>query len=188
MYVKMPLMCFFLPLLESPSAPYNHKASSYPRSLAANLLINNFMGKRRNTRSSWCLPDNQVKESIKLHWWPTASWSLCLSFLLCVWNVVVLTLSPQPGVPLAPSWALFAALKSRTCHLFIHFEPSQGFEPRKKNTGFCPMSDFVGWCFFYSISELSKQLRTQNLTQGLFLPQKMFTIDAEVFLYHITMW
>lgn len=121
MYVKMPLMCFFLPLLESPSAPYNHKASSYPRSLAADLLINNFMGKRRNTRSSWCLPENQGKESIKLYWWPTDFWSLCLSFLLCVWNVVVLTLSPQPGVPLAPSWALFAALKSRTYHFVYIF-------------------------------------------------------------------
>lgn len=87
--------------------------------------------------------------------------------------------------PTSVSSTLFAALKSRTHYYIIDFEPSQGFEPRKKKKWLLPHLR-LSVVFFYIISELSKQFRTQNLTRGLFLPQKMFIIDAEAFLYHIT--
>lgn len=206
LHVKMPLICFFLPLLESPPAPYNPNAS-YPRSSAADLLINNCMGKPRNIRIQFS-PYNLPWVCTKKPWqgrgtavagvcqrtrekrgsncpWLTPSRILCLSFLLCGWNVAVLSLSPQPGIPPAfhqpylQPWNPEHAIRSPTLNLL------RGFEPKKKKKWLLPHLRLIWVVFFYIISELSKQFRTQNLTWGLFLPHKIFTIDGEAFLYHI---
>lgn len=140
---------------------------------------------RKRRCCSWCWPEDQGKEyQIALM---TTLLLEPVSILSPVWlkcgcaNSVTTAWGPT-----SLSSTLFAALKSRTRHWIIHFEPFQGFEPRKKIKRLLPHLRLSRVVFFYIISELSKQFRTQNLTQGLFLPQKMFTIDAEAFLYHIT--
>lgn len=168
LHVKMPLICFFLPLLESPPAPYNPNAS-YPRSSAADLLINNCMGKPRNIRIQFS-PYNLPWVCTKKPWQGrgTAVAGVCQRTREkrgsnCPW-LTPLGSCVCPFSYVAEMWLCYLCHHSLGSHLhFINLicspeiqnmpldHPLWTFsgvlnQKRKKN-GFCPISGLFGWYF-----------------------------------------
>lgn len=200
-------MCFFLQLLESPTAPYNPNVVLPTQEAQLQTCWLAILWAKEETSGRSLLPvichesaprsPDKGKALLQLvfawepgkgehHTAPMTSWNLCPSFLLWDWNVAVLTLSPQPGVPLMFHQSSLQPWNPEYAIRLSSFNLLRGLNQETKKKWLLPYLRLTWVVFFYIISELSKQFKTQNLTWGFFLPQKMFTIDAEAFLYHIT--